>query len=195
MNHTFDDKKKYNIYYSSLITDIAENASRSAFKELYSEFYPRIKSYLRSLKVNPEVIDDLAQDVMATIWRKAEQYNAEKAAPITWIFTISRNRFIDTYIRKKKHTFTEQDASFFMNDADDPSENLNRINNHTLLIDALKKITPEQANLIKMVYFQEKTHNEVADATNLPLGTVKSRIRTALASLRKYIAVKEFKDC
>jgi len=189
-----DDKKQYNIYFSSLITKIADIECRDAFKELYHEFYPRIKSYLRSLKVDPEVIDDLAQEVMAVIWRKAVQYNPDKSAPITWIFTISRNLFIDKYIRKKKHNFTEQDASFFMNDIDDPFENFNRTTKSSVLLNALKKLPSHQAELIKMVYFQEKTQVEVSEILELPLGTVKSRTRAALANMRKIISVDSFKD-
>lgn len=193
MTHT--DIKNTSAYFSELIVRVGSHKERSAFKELYQEFYPRIKSYLRSLKVTPEAIEDLAQDVMMSVWRKAEQYNPDKAAPVTWIFTIARNRFIDTHIRKKKYNFTEQDASFFMNDIDDPSENLHRKTNYNIIADALKKLSPEHAELIKMVYFQELTHNSVSEVINLPLGTVKSRIRTALSHLRKHIHIKDFKDC
>lgn len=190
-----NSRKDFNDYYSLLIVKIAQEKSKSAFQELYLEFFPRIKSFLRSLKVEYEALDDLSQDVMVTIWRKAHQYDAEKSAPVTWIFTITRNRFIDTHIRKRKHNLTEQDASFFMSDADNPFQNLERINQYQIIKDAIKNLPPEQNDLIKMAYFYEKTHVEIAHETKLPLGTIKSRLRIALNNLRKHIGIKKFTDC
>ena len=101
------DKKRTAQYFSSLIIKIGVEKEKQAFKELYQEFYPRIKSYLHSLKISHEHVNDLAQDVMMSVWRKAAQYNPKKSAPVTWIFTIARNRFIDTHIRKKRGSYEE----------------------------------------------------------------------------------------
>lgn len=188
------EKKQYNQYYSQLITAVACSESKEAFKEIYKEFYPRVKSYLRLLNAPYEILDDLAQEIMGGVWKKAYQYNSDKAAPITWIFTIARNKFIDTHLRKKQHHFTEEDASFFMSDIENPHHHLERINMNNHLLKAVKQLSPEYLELIKMAYFQEKTHREIAETLSIPLGTVKSKLRKSLDMLRSFIAISNFEN-
>ena len=177
----------YNRKYSELIIQIAENHSKSAFAEVFKEFYPRVKSYLSSLSVDYERVDDVTQDVMTTIWRKANQYDATKAAPVTWIFTIARNRYIDVCIRKKNHKFSEEDAGFFMIDLEEPDVSLARVQNQEVVQDVIEKLPDTHIELVKMAYFRDYSHREISEKTGLPLGTVKSRLRVALQKMRKFL--------
>ncbi|MEM6604009.1 MAG: sigma-70 family RNA polymerase sigma factor [Pseudomonadota bacterium] len=182
-----DDRVKYNELYSGLITEIGQNHDKDAYKRVFKEFYPRVKSYLASLGIDHEKLDDIAQDVMTTIWRKAHQYDVSKAAPVTWIFTIARNRYIDACIRKKNHNFTEQDASYFMVEFEDPDVSYSRLNNQEIIQDMLKKLPETQLELVKMAYFKDYSHREISEIMGWPLGTVKSRLRVALQKMKKLL--------
>ena len=177
----------YNQKYSELIVRIAEDHSKEAFAAVFKEFYPRVKSYLSSLSVNYERVDDIAQDVMSTIWRKAYQYDAKKAAPVTWIFTIARNRYIDVCVRKKNHQFSAEDASFFMVDLEEPDIVLARSQNQEVVDNVIHQLPETHIDLVKMAYFKDYSHREISEKTGLPLGTVKSRLRVALQKMRKFL--------
>lgn len=129
---------------------------------------------------------------MLNIWNKAESYNPAKAAASTWIFTIARNKRIDA-LRKKK--FYSVDIDLLPDMEDDtyrsPAKEMSDTQESETIAQALENLPPEQADLIKRSYFEDKSHQEIADETGLPLGTVKSRIRIALKRLRETPAIKE----
>lgn len=177
----------YNRKYSEYIVSIAEDHSKAAFAEVFKEFYPRVKSYLSSLSVDYQRVDDIAQDVMTTIWRKAYQYDSTKAAPVTWIFTIARNRYIDVCVRKKNHKFSEEDAGFFMVDLEEPDVALARTQNQEVVQKVIEQLPETHIDLVKMAYFRDYSHREISEKTGLPLGTVKSRLRVALQKMRKFL--------
>ena len=184
------DKEKriiYNRKYSEYIIRIAEDHSKAAFAEVFKEFYPRVKSYLSSLSVHYERVDDIAQDVMTTIWRKAHQYDSTKAAPVTWIFTIARNRYIDVCVRKKNHQFSTEDAGFFMVDLEEPDVAFARVQNQEVINNVVEHLPETHIELVKMAYFRDYSHREISEKTGLPLGTVKSRLRVALQKMRKFL--------
>ena len=124
---------------------------------------------------------------MITLWQKASQFNPEKAKVSTWIFRIARNRHIDL-IRKQK--YPEVNADDHMGDmvapekTDQPLEGAQTAN---LIQRAMSKLKSDQQDVIKLSFFEELSHSEIAERLELPLGTVKSRIRTAFQTLRREI--------
>ena len=128
--------------------------------------------------------DDLAQEAMVQVWRKAEQYDPERAAPGAWIFRIARNLQIDRLRRRKFHE-VELTA-----EADRADEGLSGHERSMEQIDAdrlrglIENLSNDQMSVIKLAFFEGLTHSEICQKLELPLGTVKSRLRLAFGKLR-----------
>ena len=170
--------------HADLIRKIAADKDREAFRVLYSWYAPRVKSYLMRFKLNAEQAEDLAQEIMVTLWRKAVQYDPAKAAPSTWIFRIARNRFID---QTRKQKYPEVDADDHLQHlaapetADQPVIDQQIAGNVKA---ALNTLNADQRQVIELSFFEEMSHSQIAEHLSLPLGTVKSRIRLAFKALR-----------
>lgn len=172
-----------------LILAIARDRDRAAFVGLYEYYAPRVKSYLLRLG-GADVAEEMAQEAMLMVWRKAEQFDPQKASAGTWIFTIARNLYID---RKRKERRPEIDPSDPMLVAEgDPAADaaLSIRQSEHLLRAALTTLPPEQAQVVELSFFADKPHSAIAAELNLPLGTVKSRLRLALTRLRGALSDK-----
>ena len=161
---------------------VRDDKDKAAFAELFVYFAPRVKSFLMKSGASPDVAEECAQDVMATLWRKAHLFDPTKASVSTWIFTIARNRRID-FLRKAKRPEPE-DLPWGPTPEPDQAEALGLQQETEKLGQALAALPPAQRQLIERAYYGELTHSEIAAETGLPLGTIKSRIRLALDRLR-----------
>ncbi len=170
---------------SELLIAVAERKDRKAFIRLFEHFGPRVKSYLRRLGVNDSEADDLMQEVMLTVWRRAEQFDCRKARASTWIFTITRNKRIDAIRRERRPELDPNDPALVPDRDDDPSEAVSANEWRAAIKRAIDDVPEEQAKLLRMSFFEDKTHDAIASELDLPLGTVKSRIRLAVAKLRR----------
>ncbi len=170
---------------SGLLIAVAEHKDRKAFIKLFEHFGPRVKSYLKRLGVNDSEADDLMQEVMLTVWRRAEQFDCRKARASTWIFTITRNKRIDAIRRERRPELDPNDPALVPDRDDDPSEAVSANEWRAAIKRAIDEVPEEQAKLLRMSFFEDKTHDAIATELDLPLGTVKSRIRLAVAKLRR----------
>lgn len=161
---------------------IRDNQDQSAFAEVFAHFAPRVKAFLMKSGANPDLAEDVSQDVMATLWRKAHMFDPSKANVSTWIFTIARNRRIDV-LRKQRRPEPE-DLTWGPEAEPDQEDVLALQQESAQLGEAIAALPDKQRELIVRAYYAELTHSEIADATGLPLGTIKSRIRLALDRLR-----------
>lgn len=162
---------------------VADCMDRSAFKVLFDHYGPRIKAYLKRSGASNDQAEDLTQEVMVSVWRRAKQFDAGKASLTTWIFTIARNKRIDS-LRREHGIHVELSEALHLEEASG-LENNGEINQLSRQVaEAVKDLPAEQRDLLKIFYFEEKTHSEIADAIGIPLGTVKSRLRLALGKLR-----------
>ncbi|HEY1633044.1 MAG TPA: sigma-70 family RNA polymerase sigma factor [Rhizomicrobium sp.] len=169
---------------NALVVAVAQARDRGAFEALFTHFAPRIKAYLLKLGAGAALADDLAQDAMVTLWRKAALFDPSKASAATWIFTIARNLRIDAIRRERRPDFDPDDPAF-VPDADPPADaRLMREDDEVKLRAALKELSPEQAQVVQMSFFADKPHSQIAEELGLPLGTVKSRLRLAMARIR-----------
>lgn len=158
---------------------------REAFSALFSLVAPRVKAYLLRLGSSQAAAEELTQDVMLAVWRKAEMFDPVKAGALTWIFVIARNRRIDS-LRRERSTVTygahppdaEDESTPLASDAVAGAER------DALVRDAMTTLAPEQLEVVQRSFFDEQPHSEIAAALNLPIGTVKSRLRLAMAKLR-----------
>jgi len=170
--------------WDRLLLRIGSNRDRSAFKKLYEHFAPRLKSFLLRIGSDMSAAEEICQESMIMVWRRAETFNPDSAGASTWIFTIARNKRIDKLRKDNRPLPDLNDPSFFQIPVDKSDDILQRVEDEKKIKNALKNLPPEQAKLIISAYYEEKSHRKIADETNLPLGTVKSRIRLAINRLR-----------
>lgn len=173
--------------HEDLLMDVGKDRDRKAFAALFQYFAPRIKSFLMRLGSDDSEAEELAQAVMLTVWQKAASYDPSKAAASTWIFTIARNRRIDLLRKHKRPEINPDDPALVPDDRGDAHDILVRADTAKALTAAIRDLPKEQSDLIYKSYFEDKSHSQIADETDLPLGTVKSRLRLALNALRKKI--------
>ncbi len=179
------------------LLEVARRRDREAFGRLFDYYAPRVKAYLRRLGADEQQAEELTQEVMLTVWRRAGQYDPRRATPGTWIFRIARNRRIDALRREKRPPEAEEaeveaEAGGEEEAAELPGEALEAESEALLLKEKLRaaiaELPPEQAEILRLYYLEEMPQGEIADALGLPLGTIKSRLRLALAKLRDYFA-------
>ena len=171
-------------YFASLIETIAEHKSRDAFAELFKHFAPRLKGYLMRLGSSDPQAEEIAQEAMLTVWRKAHLYDRKKAAASTWIFTIARNRRIDVMRRQKFPEIDADDPVLVPEKPPQPDEEVIRARQDEQVRVALAALPEEQRELVRLAFYNGWSHSKIAADTNLPLGTVKSRLRLAFSRLR-----------
>lgn len=164
---------------------VAAERSRAAFAELFEFHAPRLKSYLLRLGANDEEAEDLAQDVMVTVWRKAELYDRTRASVSTWIFRIARNRRIDRLRKAGRPDLPADDPFLQPPEIERPESTVNRGQIEEKVRTELLSLPPEQLRLLKAAFYDGLSHTEISAALGLPLGTVKSRIRLAFNRLRE----------
>ncbi len=173
--------------HDALIEAIAGNGDRSAFAELFAHFTPRLKAYLLRLGTDAATAEELAQEVMLTVWRKAASFDRTQAGAGTWIFTIARNRRIDRLRRERRPEFDPSDPALVPAAPAEADQTVWTGQVEGRLRIAIDALPPEQSELIRRAYFEDLSHREIAEQSGLPLGTVKSRIRLALQRLRERI--------
>jgi RNA polymerase sigma factor (sigma-70 family) len=166
---------------NALLARVGRNRDRAAFVELFHYYAPRVKSYLLRNGADDSAAEEIVQNTFITVWEKAKTYDPAKAAASTWIFTVARNKRIDALRREKFVTF---DTDSLANTAAETAENYADGVEAGSLDAAIDKLPEEQAKLLRMAFFEDKSHSAIAKETHLPLGTVKSRLRLALEKLR-----------
>jgi RNA polymerase sigma-70 factor, ECF subfamily len=162
---------------------IAERGDRAAFVALYGHFAPRVKAYLLRLALPPAQADELTQEAMLAVWRKAAQFNAETTGAAAWIFTIARNLRVDAARRAAKVP-AALEAAEELDPAPSADAQLDALRNADRLRAAMASLPPEQAEVVRLAFFDERPHGEIERRLGIPLGTVKSRLRLAMARLR-----------
>jgi RNA polymerase sigma-70 factor, ECF subfamily len=170
-------------HFSALLSAIAARQDRDAFAELFAFYAPRVKSYLMRLGASDAQAEEIAQDVMVTVWRKAGLYDPAQASPSTWIFRVARNRRIDV-LRRTQRPFDPDEPALQPDAAIAPDEAVSAAESERAVRAALPNLPEEQLVLIRAAFYEGLSHAEIAERTGLPLGTVKSRIRLALEKLR-----------
>lgn len=164
---------------------ISEYGDEAAFAELFHYFGPRIKAFLMRGGTDSTLAEECVQDVMATVWHKAKQFDPSRASVSTWIYTIARNRRIDIQRKQRRPEPEELDRRY--KEAASQEELIEFQQDCAKLGEALKSLPKAQLEMIERAYFGEMSHNEISEVTGLPLGTIKSRIRLALERLRHQI--------
>ena len=176
--------------HDRLIEAVAMRRDREAFARLFEHFAPRLKAYLMKAGATAGAAEDFAQDAMLTVWRKAELFDSTKAHAATWIFTIARNRRLDV-LRQDARRTPMPEIELSQDEPERPDQVVLMAEDAARLKAAMARLTVDQIEVLRLAFFQDNPHSEIARRLNLPLGTVKSRIRKAMIKLRALLDEKE----
>lgn len=168
---------------------VAATNSRQAFAALFKHFAPRVKAYMMLCGSSETSAEELAQETMVSLWRKAKLFDPNRAALSTWIFAIARNLRVDSLRRDNVPLVPdEEDLATQLVDPGPAVEDCVWTGENAVRIRlAMSQLSPEQKHLLSLSFFKDHPHPEIAQELGLPLGTVKSRIRRALARLRELL--------
>jgi len=171
-----------------LLCAVGERRDIEAYETLFRHFAPRVKAYMARMGGDSHLAEELMQETMIAVWNKAERFDPSKGAVSTWIFTIARNLRIDAYRREKRPEFDPSDPAFVPDDVAPPDAEHDAREASEQLHQAIAALPDEQAALLKLSFFEDHSHSAIAARLNLPLGTVKSRMRLAFDKLRAALA-------
>ena len=166
------------------LAKVAESQDISSFKKIFDYFSPRLKSFLMRSGADEAIAEEIIQETMTIIWTKADYYDSKVASPSTWIYTIARNKKIDILRKSRKAILEDIDTAILPPIESKADENIEHDQKFEMIAQYLDDLPEDQLNLLKMNFFEEKSHGEISEITKIPLGTVKSRIRLALEKIR-----------
>lgn len=171
-----------------LLVRIGADADRAAYKQLFDYYAPRIRAFLRGRRLSGPQVDDLTQDALLTIWRRASTFDPAKASASTWVFTVVRNLQIDLYRKEKRRgDLPEHEPELQAPETPQPDQMLTRSEDVGRVKTAMMELPADQKEVLDLAFGQGFSHREIADHLDLPLGTVKSRVRLAMAKMRVLI--------
>ena len=174
--------------WSSDMKQVATIRDRDAFMRIYAFFMPRLCLYLRGLGAPNATAEEIAQDALLKLWQQASKYDAARGALSTWLFRVARNLFFDK--RRKEQGLSYVSAAAIDTECDPAPDRAEAYTDNLALHQRIDALSPIQARLIRMSYFEAKSHQEIADEMGMPLGTVKSHVRRAFLSLQNSIGGK-----
>jgi RNA polymerase sigma-70 factor (ECF subfamily) len=170
---------------SDLLTLIARDRSETAFAELFDRYAAKLKSFMLRQGADPATAEELAQETLLVVWRKAALYSAEKGSLSTWIFTIARNLRIDRLRKETVWQELPEDISDHLVADDPPPDEVASSRQREGRVQAvLAELSAEQRQVVEMAYIEGLSHSEISERLGLPLGTVKSRMRLAYQKVR-----------
>jgi len=177
-----DDDGDMEAGLTALLVAVGTNGDVEAFEALFRHFAPRIKAYLS--RGGAASADELMQEAMLIVWRRAALYDPSKGSAAAWIFAIARNLRIDAYRREKRPEFDPSDPAL-VPDGEEPADmRLAASEDAERLKQALTQLPPDQAEVLNRSFFSDQSQSEIAAELKVPLGTVKSRMRLAFAKLK-----------
>ena len=181
-----DKRPKAKVHWADLIGRVASHGDREAFKRLFEHFAPRVKGFMLKAGCSADEAEEIAQEALIAVWRKAGQFDPTTTGVAAWIFTIARNLRIDA-VRKAARSGASRQAADVADTAD-PADTADvviaRAEDASRVKDAIEQLSTEQSRVIRLSFIEERPHPEIADLLGIPLGTVKSRIRLAMNRLR-----------
>ncbi len=175
----------YLTFTDAQLLGVVAESNRAAFREFYNRYSGRLLAYVRAMGGGGAKIpvEDIVQEIFVTVWLKAGQYRPALGAPEAWLFTITRHKVVDIWRSQSPVVdIGEMDMEVLM-EPEQPKDSVLALS----LAKAMGKLTPEQRKPLELAYFGGLTYEETAEHLGLPLGTLKSRIRTSLGILRDYL--------
>ncbi len=169
---------------ADLLHRVAERGDIEAFRELYKSYGPRVKAYMMRRGADADTAEELAQETLLTVWRKASLYVGDKGSATTWIFTIARNLRIDRLRREFPWQELPEGHEEIASDDTLPDEAASEKERQERIHEALSELPNDQREAVILAYVDGLSHSAISERLGLPLGTVKSRIRLAYQKIR-----------
>jgi RNA polymerase sigma-70 factor, ECF subfamily len=180
------------VWMSDLLSQIATQRSDEAVRRLFAEFGPRIRDYMRRRGADAATAEELAQETLLTVWRKAALYSADKGTPASWIFTIARNLRINRLQREVVwQELSDEHADTIPSEAAAPDDAVAERQRRARVQAVLAELPADQRDVVTLAFIEGLSQNQIATRLSLPLGTVKSRMRLAYQKVRH--ALEDFK--
>ncbi len=176
---------KVTVEWAKLIGRVAEG-DRGAFGRLFEHFAPRVKGLMLKTGASGDDAEEIAQETLLAVWRKAAQFDPASAGASAWIYTIARNLRIDA-VRRASRTGAvahEAELDYLVDPSEPADESIERMHGVDRVASALSRLPGDQSMAIRLSFIEERSHSEIADLLGIPLGTVKSRIRLAMSRLK-----------
>ena len=172
-------------YWSAQVVAVSVQRDRASFMRIYDCFAPRLQRYLRSLNVPESMADELVQEAMLTLWRKAAMFDSARSSLATWLYRVARNLYID-HVRKEPHWLPVQEGLDRLDHAESDRRDSRPESffDQSVLKQAIDRLPPVQAKLVRMCYLESKSHSEISHELGMPLGSVKSSLRRSFAKLQ-----------
>lgn len=167
-----------------LIAAIARSGDREAFAALFDHFAPRVKGLLMRGGASAELAEEVAQETLLAVWRKAALFDPAKASASTWIATIARNLRIDIARRETRSRLSQAYEILDEEAPEQPDATLSGAERDARVRAAMTQLSPDQYRVVELAFLEGFSHQDVANRLAIPLGTVKSRLRLALSHLR-----------
>ena len=168
---------------SALLQGAAQN-DRTAFKHLYAAIGPRIKGYVLRMCRETGLAEEITQEVLLTVWRRAHNYDPTRARAETWIFTIARNLKIDRFRKQARAEIDWTDPALVPDPLESADDLVLQGQDRKRIESALTGLTAEQRQVVELCFYKDLSHSQIATRLEIPIGTVKSRIRLAVGKLR-----------
>ena len=169
---------------ADLVEAIGRDRDRAAFATRYSYVAPRVKGWLIRQGADPAAAEELAQESLLMVWTRAATFDRRQSSVSTWLFTIARNKRIDALRREKRPEFDPLDPALVPAPAAAQDAAYDAVQDEERLQRVIATLPAEQAELLHLAFYEDRSHRDIAVLRGLPLGTVKSRLRLALAGLR-----------
>ena len=170
-----------------LLTAVGTDRDDDAFTALFDYFQPRLQAQMLRGGLPPFAAADISQDVMETIWCKADQFDRSKSAASTWVFSIAQNRRVDVHRRGREHLFADADLSLIPDDTADCETSIDAAQRERHVHIALDALPLDQFKIVQLAFFEGLSHSTIAARTRIPVGTVKSRLRLAFSRMRRLL--------
>lgn len=172
-----------------LISQIAKQRNQAAFVNLFEQCSAKLKAYAIRCGANPSEAEEIVQEALLNVWHKAHTFNPKTASANTWLFTIVRNKRID-FVRKNRPDLVVSDDLWPVSEQESANSDTEQLDdqyesdlNAKVLRTLINELPEEQRQIVYKVYFEGKSHSEIAAELDLPLGTIKSRLRLAMKKL------------
>jgi RNA polymerase sigma-70 factor (ECF subfamily) len=170
---------------------VIDRQDREAFAEIFDHFTPRLEAFLIRVGLDAASAEEVAQDSLAILWHRAALFDARKSSLATWLYRIARNRRIDLS-RRARVDYLDPASPQFQELAIPPEaeEGLIAFEREDILRELIRDLPAEQQSLLNLAFYEGLSHAQIAELTNTPLGTVKSRLRLAFARLRRALEAR-----
>lgn len=179
-----DDLESGSGVLSDCLESVGATRDRAAFETLFRHFAPRVKGYMRRLGADPATAEELMQETMVSVWRKAAQFDRSKGSASTWIFTVARNVGVDDWRRQRRPEYDPNDPAFVPDGELPPDEALAGWQDAKRVNAAMANLSPVEQAVLQLAFFDGLSHSAISERLSVPLGTVKSRLRLAFGKLR-----------